>query len=521
MKAIACCVMNFLFAVYLFYVTFTLKVKRNSFASDDRLTTSRIFLYFAFVAFFNFCFILLSILHVIKFAYVFGLLMMFTCGLASTYLISDFLLSLECKKQILINLFDLCLVAFAGYVSFMTMQDFSFTEERGYSIVSSSVFKKILPGFTWLAIFYAIYGFILPTCTFVFLLIKVVKEKDYPDRTFLAYFVAAIGGAFIYLVVILLNSFFAKKIDIYNAMFPFAFVIFAIILWFSLQSESLQKSFVRFVVKSFFIVVVLQGSIFAVGYAFSIKIPLGLYRFIYFAFLTLFLTIIVTGCWYTSKNLYGKYAAFEEFNRMGYRISEENKLLQYLQYYTENISDSKISVDYKIGSEAKTSDDILDFIKISSSKYLIIFGKINENSPTIRRSMLILKSVYRTIVQNCDDISEFVQKVNIYIHKNLSKDTKLCMFFGFLDLEESNLYYINCNMNLVVHYSARLDNVETFHATPCFLGEKMNVSSELVPQSLHFEGGDKFYVGSDDEIDATALNVKSKNSILEMKCKGE
>ena len=514
------CMLNFVFAVYLFYIAFTLKLKNGSFSLDTKLSPSRIFLCFAFIALFNGIFILLSIFNLRKLSFVFGNMMIFSCGLASTYLLTDFVLSLKVKNKTVIYLFNITSISFACFVSFMNIQEVSFTITNGYKIQAYPVFPSV-KGFTWLELYYFVYLLIFPVLTFIFVLRKVLKEKDYPYRTFLAYFDAALVGSFIYLVVILLNSFFATKVDLYNILFPFAFVLFAIILWFSFQNESLQHSFVKFVIRSFLLVVFFQGFAFALLYETAKIIPDGKVRYLYFTMLGSVLTIFLIGGWYKSKSLYSEYAEKEEFKKLGYRISEENKFLQYLQYYTENITDNNADIEYNIGENTKTSDDVLDFIRISTSRYLIVFGKIDKNTPAIRRNMLILKSVFRTIFQNCDDIKQFVQKVNEYIYKNIPKTASIKSFFGIFDLEEGNLHYVNCNMNFVSHYNSKLNNAETFHIPPCFLGVEENLLKNLVVQSIHFEKGDRFYVGSDNDIDIKAKTIKAENSFLEIRYRGQ
>ena len=516
MKAIVCCMMNFFYSFYLFYVAFTMKVKRNSFASDEKLTTGRLFICFAFVALFNCLFILLSIFHLEKFAYPFGVIMIFSNGLASTCLASDFMVSVRCKNPTVVALFNLVSISIACFVSFMAMDNVSFSPELGYSVVASKVLGGRLWNISWLEIYYSIFALIYPICTFISALVKVIKEKDYPDRMFMSYLVAAIGGAFAYLLALLIIAYEDRKVDIYNTLYPFTFVIFAIVLWFCLQSESLTKSFVLYIVKSFIIVIMLNGIIFSTAYMFSIDIQSGLPRYLYFVFILILLWALLCGGWYTSKGLYGIYAEHEEFKKIGYRISEENKLLQYLQYYTENITDPKFSVDYNIGTKTKTSDDILDFIQLSPSKYFIVFGRIKENTPNIRRNMLILKSVYRTILQNCKNMQGFVQKVNEYIFKNIPPNAGISMFIAEMDLVNDNLSFVNCNMNCIVHCSSASGKTEKLNQASLCLGQKSDLD-DLEINTVHFVKDDRFYVGSDDNIDVTANCIVTENSNLEMR----
>ncbi len=512
--------LNLCFAAFLFYAAIKVRVRKEI----NVVSMNFIFLCNACSSLCNALFILFAVLNLKNFSWFFGSMMFFLATMGSVYVASNFLIALNTKNRTIISLFEILLISLSCFLIYMMKSEFSYDTSNGYSVV----FPSIYPGakFTWMHICFLVYGFLLPLGSLISCIVKIVREKELSERLFLGY----VGiGIFFSSLAMIANIFFSVFDDgirsYYNVLFPFSFVILAIILWVRPTDEKLTPSFIRYIAREFALVVLLMAFVCSIPYMFICIIPQK-WRFVYFIFLAVLFTVILTSSWYFSKFLYGKYEEHEEFKRVGYRISEENQILQYLQYYTENIPSDKLESEYNIGSLNNSSDDILDFIKINLNSYLIVFGGIKNNTPDIRRNMLVLKSVYRTIYSSTPDLKIFVEKVNDYIFRNIPKKTEIGIFFAVVDFAESKISYVNGGIPFIGFYDVSKKEVSAIQGNACRLGENSDISSDIQVHTVNLEANDNLFICLDET--ATTENIMDtmfrysgmELSMLELKYKG-
>ncbi|MCR5698673.1 MAG: SpoIIE family protein phosphatase [Treponemataceae bacterium] len=519
MTTVVTILLNLVFAAFLFYAAIKVKVRKQI----NVVSMNYVFLCFGISAVLNALFILFSLLKLEALSCIVGYMVYFIASIGSTYIASNFLLSLNTTNRTVISLFEVISISAAAYMVFMTSTDFSYSMSSGYFIRMQNVGDS---KFSFLTLFYLVYVLILPLASVISCLIKIIRNKEQTEKLFLGYVIVAITFTFATLALVLgLSLFNPDSINYYNALFPFAFVILPMILWIKPEDEKLTLSFSLFLAKDFCCSVVGAGLLFSVPYMFSILIKPE-WRISYYVLLLFWNVILLVASWYLSKHLYGRYAAKEEFNRVGYRISEENQLLQYLQYYTENIPSSKLDAEYNVGTLNKTSDDIMDFIKIDLNSYLIVFGEIKNNTPEIRRNMLVLKSIYRTIFDCTPDLKLFVEKVNDYIFKNIPKNSEIQIFFALVDFNMHKISYVNAGLPFVGFFDSDDKTVAPVEMANFRLGENSDISSQIDVKSMVVKGGDCFYVCADENADSEKiLDNKFKYSgmglsMLELKYRG-
>ncbi|MDD7416277.1 MAG: hypothetical protein SPI86_02090 [Treponemataceae bacterium] len=511
--------LNLAYAAFLFYAAVKVKIRKQI----NVVSMNYVFVCFGVSAVLNALFILFSLLKLETLSCIVGYLIYFITSVGSTYIASNFLISLNTTNKTIISLFEVVSISAAAYMVFMTSTDFSYSMASGYYIRMHSVGTS---NFSSLTLFYLIYVLILPLASVISCLIKILRNKELSEKLFLGYVMVAITFSFSTLAVILgLSLFNPDSVNYYNALFPFSFVILPMILWIKPSDEKLTLSFSLFLIKDFCCSVLGAGVLFSVPYMLSILIK-SEWRISYYCLLLLWNVALLIGSWYLSKFLYGRYAAKEEFNRVGYRISEENQLLQYLQYYTENISSTKLDAEYSIGNLNRTSDDILDFIKVDLDRYLIVFGEIKNNTPEIRRNMLVLKSIYRTIFDCTPDLKIFIEKVNDFIFKNIPTNAEIQIFFAFVDFNMQKVSYVNAGVPFVGFFESEQKLVSAVENAGFRLGENSDISSLIDVKSKIVNANDCFYICADENADSEKiLDNKFRNSgmglsMLKLKFRG-
>ncbi|MCR4790776.1 MAG: SpoIIE family protein phosphatase [Treponemataceae bacterium] len=515
MNSVVYVILNFLFGIYMLWCSVKFKFYK---VQKGRLAVNGLFLFAAFACFLNAVCIMLSYFNLTVLSSIFGNIMFFLCGLFSVYLFTTFVIDFNFQNVIVRSLVSLFLIGLCVFTVFLRFNSLQFFEDCGYKIQTSSFLGT---KFTYLDFYYFVFLLLLPFATLVNLLFHTIKEKNFIKRQLYGFIFSAIFAGMVYTIGTLAFSYFSKEFNMYNTLFTFGFVVFGMLIE-QKPDENLQITpiLLSFSIFDFFIVIVIEGILSSL--VFILMLPFKYSNPVLYCstcWASSFVCLVIS-C-YVSYIIHAKYYEKEEFKKRGYKISEENKILQYIQYYTETIESDRFNVDYNMGSEYQPSDDILDFIKINKNRYILIFGNIKNNSPEVRRSMLILKSMHRTFFQNSSDLKEFVSKINDYIMQNLQSPASVYLFVGVLELSEDSLYYINCGMKHVNFYNAQMCFPSEMKDEEVLLGLEANIGEKLLIKKLKMNPIDKVFITNDetdDLVDISGKCMATKKSVLEIKC---
>ena len=168
----------------------------------------------------------------------------------------------------------------------------------------------------------------------------------------------------------------------------------------------------------------------------------------------------------------------------------------------------------------------MDFIKVDLDRYLIVFGEIKNNTPEIRRNMLVLKSIYRTIFDCTPDLKIFIEKVNDFIFKNIPTNAEIQIFFAFVDFNMQKVSYVNAGVPFVGFFESEQKLVSAVENAGFRLGENSDISSLIDVKSKIVNANDCFYICADENADSEKiLDNKFRNSgmglsMLKLKFRG-
>lgn len=186
-------------------------------------------------------------------------------------------------------------------------------------------------------------------------------------------------------------------------------------------------------------------------------------------------------------------------------LEYSGQIIQSIQENVDRINHEKISVDYISRSARKLGGDFIDFIRLSADRYIFVMGDVSGKGLNASMSMVILKSVIRTYLQETGDFKELVVKVNGFIKTNLPKGTFFGGVFGLLDLASNNLFYLNCGIPTMLLYTSTYNNAVEIQGEGHVLGFVDNIGDYIRVKKIHLNADDTLLLTTDGLIDSVSL----------------
>ena len=149
--------------------------------------------------------------------------------------------------------------------------------------------------------------------------------------------------------------------------------------------------------------------------------------------------------------------------------------------------------------------EFIDLIKLSEDRHIFVMGDLSGKGIAASMSMVIVKSVIRTYLQETKDFKLLVEKVNQFIRFNLPKGTFFEGIFALIDFKEDTVYYINCAVPAFFLYNRAYNNVMEIQGEGHVLGFVKDISPYIKVKKVKLNPGDVLFACTDGLLDSKSL----------------
>ncbi|WP_294429625.1 PP2C family protein-serine/threonine phosphatase [uncultured Treponema sp.] len=149
--------------------------------------------------------------------------------------------------------------------------------------------------------------------------------------------------------------------------------------------------------------------------------------------------------------------------------------------------------------------EFIDLIKLSEDRHIFVMGDLSGKGIAASMSMVIVKSVIRTYLQETKDFKLLVEKVNQFIRFNLPRGTFFEGVFALIDFTENTVYYINCAVPALFLYNRAYNNVMEIQGEGHVLGFVKDISPYIKVKKVKLNPGDILFACTDGMLDSKSL----------------
>ncbi len=149
--------------------------------------------------------------------------------------------------------------------------------------------------------------------------------------------------------------------------------------------------------------------------------------------------------------------------------------------------------------------EFIDLIKLSEDRHIFVMGDLSGKGIAASMSMVIVKSVIRTFLQETKDFKLLVEKVNQFIRFNLPRGTFFEGIFALIDFKEDTVYYINCAVPAFFLYNRAYNNVMEIQGEGHVLGFVKDISPYIKVKKVKLNPGDIIFACTDGVLDSKSL----------------
>ena len=149
--------------------------------------------------------------------------------------------------------------------------------------------------------------------------------------------------------------------------------------------------------------------------------------------------------------------------------------------------------------------EFIDLIKLSEDRHIFVMGDLSGKGIAASMSMVIVKSVIRTFLQETKDFKLLVEKVNNFIRFNLPRGTFFEGIFALIDFKEDTVYYINCAVPAFFLYNRAYNNVMEIQGEGHVLGFVKDISPYIKVKKVKLNPGDILFACTDGVLDSKSL----------------
>lgn len=149
--------------------------------------------------------------------------------------------------------------------------------------------------------------------------------------------------------------------------------------------------------------------------------------------------------------------------------------------------------------------EFIDLIKLSEDRHIFVMGDLSGKGIAASMSMVIVKSVIRTFLQETKDFKLLVEKVNHFIRFNLPRGTFFEGVFALIDFKDDTVYYINCAVPAFFLYNRAYNNVMEIQGEGHVLGFVKDISPYIKVKKVKLNPGDILVACTDGLLDSKSL----------------
>lgn len=144
----------------------------------------------------------------------------------------------------------------------------------------------------------------------------------------------------------------------------------------------------------------------------------------------------------------------------------------------------------------ETGGDTYDFIDLQDGKWAIMLADATGHGIGPALIAAECRALLRALTAVTEDLVEVVTKANRILHRDLSDNRFVTVFFGILDPTTGGLNYISAGQTPLLYFRKSEDEGKIIGATTFPMG-LMSEMSGVESQSIQLEAGDTFLLASD------------------------
>ncbi len=185
------------------------------------------------------------------------------------------------------------------------------------------------------------------------------------------------------------------------------------------------------------------------------------------------------------------------------RMSEQ--IIESIQGNMDPIKNKRFDSGTLMTHAHNIGGEFIDLVRLSEDRHIFVMGDLSGKGIAASMSMVIVKSVIRTFLQETKDFKLLVEKVNQFIRFNLPKGTFFEGVFGLIDFNENTVYYINCAVPALLLYNRSYNNVMEIQGEGHVLGFVKDISPYLKVKKIKLNPGDIMVAVTDGILDSKSL----------------
>ncbi|PIE97800.1 MAG: siderophore-interacting protein [Treponema sp.] len=186
-------------------------------------------------------------------------------------------------------------------------------------------------------------------------------------------------------------------------------------------------------------------------------------------------------------------------------VEMSDQIISSIQGAVEKIESKQIEIDSLNYSAYKLGGDFIDFLRLSENRYFFLIGDVAGKGLSASMSMVILKSVLHTFLEESQDFKELVVKMNLFVKQNLPKGTFFAGLFGIVDFSTGSVYYLNCGIPLMSMYISTYKNAIEIQGEGRVLGFVKNIKPFLKVRKIVMNPGDVIVFTTDGLLESENL----------------
>jgi len=186
-------------------------------------------------------------------------------------------------------------------------------------------------------------------------------------------------------------------------------------------------------------------------------------------------------------------------------IGLADQIIRSIQEHIDPIEHEGVTVAVKSESPRRLGGDLFDSVRISEHRWFFVVGDVSGKGLNASMSMVILKSIIRTLLREEKDFIKLVSRTNTFIKERLPRGTFFSGMFGFLALDKGSIYFINCGIPAMLFNSPGLDSIIETQGEGKMLGFVKNIEPFLKTRRLVLPAGSRVLITTDGILEAESV----------------
>ena len=183
-------------------------------------------------------------------------------------------------------------------------------------------------------------------------------------------------------------------------------------------------------------------------------------------------------------------------------IGLADQIVKSVQDSIDPIRHPGVDVAFICRSTRQLGGDLYDAVRISEHRWFFVVGDVSGKGLNASMSMVILKSMIRTLLREEKDFIKLVARTNSFIKEHLPRGTFFAGVFGFIALDKGSVYFINFSIPAVFFRSPSLDAIIEVQGEGKMLGFVRNLEPHLKTKKLALPPGSSLVISTDGILEA-------------------